>query len=218
MLASLFGPAQQPCAECGTTIQRRTVKETGGCCMPCHRLGAQGRRDRRAFQDAIEDGSFFQIQPDEQRAEPEHSVDLTEPWSVTRDDASLNPVHSVKEALAEEETAERGFLALGRADWHHLVLETNGPYGVVTRYSGPEIGAHLMLYARAASSCDRQVAEDQHVTAGCPCCGVGMGWHASRAHMAKADAIAVFKAAAVHRYDADWYTYGEWQRVSPGRG
>jgi hypothetical protein len=178
--------------------------------------------ERKAFEASLAEGAAFipsQAEKDGQR-DPADLVDTSKAWVAYQDDMAASDWPDLATVLGQLERDETKQIYLGRAKEHHLTLELSDSYGVVTLMSGSEYPHdHVYLYAHTPDNLTAQVPEEQHITVGCPCCGVGMAWHASRAHMPADVARRVFLSAVRHDYrQAEWLLYDLPSYVSPGRG
>lgn len=210
-----------PCIDCGTMILPQTAQDTDGYCRPCFNRGAEGRAASKAYAASVADGSVFSPLPLEIEGE-RHPLDFVKTavaWQIYQDPCETEPPLSINSALEALAESKQAALYLGFDETHHLILEVTELYGVCTLMSGAENDDYTYLYSHGPDNVDEQGCAEMQVTAGCPCCGVGMWTHASRVHMPRDEAIKVFQAAVQHDYSkTKWYHYEIDSYCSEGYG
>ncbi len=217
------GDAVIPCIDCGASVSAKVAARQNGLCLDCLMRPARAAVEaRRAeFEADLESGALFQPLASELAGatDPSRLVDTSLLWAVYQDDIASAPVQTVDAALAALAVPQEGQIYLGRLDTHHLTLEVKRDLAVCTLMSGSASKEAHYFYALGSANRASQVAGSEHVVAGCPCCGVGMIWHPSRAHMDRSEAVEIFKAVARHDYSAArWLAYEPGDFCNPGRG
>ena len=152
--------------------------------------------------------------------DPFDLVATTEPWKVNPEGyEDLSEVPSISTLFDQVARNEIVGIYLGSAETYHLILEVQGENGVCTLMSGANNPEYQYFYALTNSNERSQVDSINHVSGGCPCCGVGMIWHASRVHMPRTEAIEIFESAINHDYSkANWLKYDHNDRCYKGKG
>ena len=226
MLGKFFKKAKAdepkvPCDLCGVLILPRTKLENKGRCASCSRISDEMLARRQSFDASVEEGSVFTPSKSELegQTDPGKIVSADTPWESYRDECAASVWPDTETALEEFRRGERQFISMGDAQSFQMTFETNDKFGVITILSGSETWEELYLYAYTDENARTQIEAEHQLWAGCPCCGVGMFVHPSRAHMPVKLATDVFLAAIGHDYSrARWLPYDPNDHTERGKG
>ena len=203
------------CSDCDNFILQATAERNEGLCGHCVKFPKEVRDKVKAVRERIKSGNLAPTAEELATAQKPQALYSKTEWQVETDFHLHFSPTDLKGAIAQAKGEICGNLFLISPKRERLNLHFNDYYAACAYKDS----VHY-LYAHTDDNLKTQVEADMHLSLDCPCCGVGLSYTHSRAHMPRDKAFALLEQIIETGSPETvlWLDMGEVNFVSRGRG